>query len=192
MEAPRNDATRPLYEHLDRILFDEQEIRSRLAEMGEQITREYEDRRQLTIVTILQGGVVFLADLIREIHLPLKVDSISVASYHGGTESSGVITFNENRLPDLKDRHVIVLDDILDTGRTMHAITKRFREECSPLSVKTCVLLSKNVERAKAIEADYFGFEVENEFVVGYGLDYNGEYRNLPEIGVLKPEFYTH
>lgn len=192
MDAPRNDATRPLYDHLERILFTEAEIKARLVEMGAQITAEYEDRRQLTIVTILQGGMLFMADLIREIHLPMKVDSISVASYHGGTESSGTITFNENRLPDLKDRHVIVLDDILDTGRTLHAITNRFRNECSPLSVKSCVLLSKKVDRAAQIEADFYGFEVENEFVVGYGLDYNGEYRNLPEIGVLKPEFYTH
>ncbi len=192
MDAPRNDATRPLYDHLDRILLNEEQIRSRIAEMGAQITAEYNGQRALTVVTILQGGALFMADLIREIHLPLKIESISVASYHGGTESSGKVTFNENRLPDIDNRHVIVMDDILDTGRTLHAITNCFLEECSPLSVKSCVLLSKKVDRAAQIEADYFGFEVENEFVVGYGLDYDGEYRNLPEIGVLKPEFYSH
>ena len=92
-------------------------------------------------------------------------------------------------MPNLDGRHVILLDDILDTGRTLAAIKKRFQEECNPLSVKIAVLLSKKVERAEEVNADYVGFEVGNEFVVGYGLDYNGEYRNLPLIGVLKPEY---
>lgn len=155
--------------------------------MGEEITRDYFGK-DLSIVTILQGGAVFMADLIREIPLPLKTGSISVASYEG-SQSTGTVTFLQNELPDLAGRHVLILDDILDTGRTLDAIRRRIMEECSPASVKIVVLLSKRIERAEKIEADYVGFEVGNEFVVGYGLDYNGEYRNMPMIGVLKKEY---
>lgn len=184
------DSDRILYDHLDRILFDGETIRGRVVEMGAEIGRDY-DGLPLTIVTILQGGAVFMADLIREIHLPLKIESVSVASYHGETQSSGRVTFHQNRLPDIGGRHVLVLDDILDSGRTIDAIVSRFREECEPLSVKTCVLLSKKIERAAAIEADYCGFEIAGEFVVGYGLDFRGEYRNLPVIGVLSEDYQS-
>ena len=178
------DSDRVLYDHLERILFDGEAIRKRVTEMGAEISRDY-DGLPLTIVTILQGGAVFMADLIREIHLPLKIESVSVASYHGETESSGRVTFHQDRLPDLAGRHVIVLDDILDTGRTLNAIVHRFEDECRPLSVKTCVLLSKQIERPVSIEADYCGYEIGDDFVVGYGLDFRGEYRNLPVVGVL-------
>ena len=177
-----------IYDRLDRVLVDEAALRARIAEMGRAISSDYRDR-PLTVVTILQGGAVFMADLIREIHLPMKLDSVSVSSYHGGTESSGRVTFHQSRLPDISGRHALVLDDILDSGRTLDAILRRFREECDPLSLKTCVLLSKRVARAVPMEADYVGFEIGDEFVVGYGLDYDGEYRNLPAIGVLKPEW---
>ncbi len=177
-----------LYDHLDRVLIDADTLRSCVVEMGARLTRDFAGR-PLTVVTILQGGAVFMADLVREIHLPMKLESISVASYHGGTESSGTVTFHQSRLPDIDDRHVLLLDDILDSGRTIDAILRRFREERRPLSLSVCVLLSKQVERAVPVEADYAGFEIGNEFVVGYGLDYDGEYRNLPVIGVLKPEW---
>ncbi|NNE94194.1 MAG: hypoxanthine phosphoribosyltransferase [Verrucomicrobiales bacterium] len=181
MSGPRN--------HLERILFGETEIRKCIADLGAAITKDYKDKRPLSVVTILQGGALFMADLIREIHLPLKIESISVSSYEG-TSSSGTVKFHQNGMPDLNGRHVLILDDILDSGRTLFAIQSRFEGECQPLSIQTCVFLSKQCERAVEIEADYVGFEVGDEFVVGYGLDYNGEYRNLPEIGVLKPEFY--
>lgn len=183
-----SDSDRILYDHLDRILFDGEAIRGRVVEMGAAISRDYEGL-PLTIVTILQGGAVFMADLIREIHLPLKIESVSVASYHGEIVSSGKVTFHQTRLPDLEGRHVLVLDDILDTGRTLTAIVNRFRDECGPLSVKTCVLLSKKIERPVDIEADYCGYEIGDDFVVGYGLDFKGEYRNLPVIGVLGEAF---
>lgn len=175
-------------ERLERILFDQVTIRSCIAEMGAKITADYAGG-DLTIVAVLQGGVLFLADLIREIHLPLRMDSISVASYHGGTTSSGTVTFHQNRLPEVEGRDVIVLDDILDSGRTLSAIMERIEAECRPRSLRSAVLLSKQVERAVPIEADYRGFEIGDEFVVGYGLDYQGEYRNLPMIGVLKREW---
>lgn len=185
---PLPSAQEMLYDRLDHVLVDEPALRARIREMGEKITADYRDR-PLTVVTILQGGAVFMADLIREIHLPMKLDSVSVSSYHGGTESSGRVTFHQSRLPDISGRHALILDDILDSGRTLDAILRRFREECSPLSLRTCVLLAKRVERAVPMEADYTGFEIGDEFVVGYGLDYDGEYRNLPAIGVLKPEW---
>jgi len=175
-------------ERLERILFDQARIRECIAAMGARITADYAGS-ELTIVAVLQGGILFLADLVREIRLPLRLDSISVASYHGGTVSSGTITFQQTRLPDVEGRDVLVLDDILDSGRTLSAITARLREECSPKSVRSAVLLSKQVERAVPIEADYEGFGIGDEFVVGYGLDYRGEYRNLPVIGVLKEEW---
>ncbi|MDF1850210.1 MAG: hypoxanthine phosphoribosyltransferase [Verrucomicrobiales bacterium] len=175
------------HEDLERVLFDQQAIRERVAEMGEAITADFAGR-EVVIIAVLQGGVLFLADLIREIDLPMKIDSISVASYHGGTESSGTVTFHQNHLPDVEGKKVIVLDDILDTGRTLAAIVDRLNREGRPESIHTAVLLSKRIERAMPIEADYFGFEVGDEFVVGYGLDYAGRYRNLPVVGVLKPE----
>lgn len=176
-----------LHHRLDRVLFGEEEIRRRVAEMGRLIERDYAGK-PLTIVTILQGGAVFMADLIREIRLPLRLDSVSVSSYGGGTVSSGRVTFLQERLPEVDGRHVLLLDDILDSGRTLRAIRDRFLEERDPLSLRVAVLLSKRVERAEEVRAEYAGFEVDDEFVVGYGLDCDGEFRNLPSIGVLKRE----
>lgn len=173
---------------LKSVLIDAGTLRTRIAEMGRQITRDYAGR-DLAVVTILQGGAVFMADLIREIHLPMTIGSVSVASYHGATESSGTVTFHQSRMPDIRGKDVLVLDDILDTGRTLAAILRRFGEECEPASMKVCVLLEKDVERAEPVRADYRGFSIGDEFVVGYGLDYDGEYRNLPMIGVLSEEF---
>lgn len=174
--------------HLERVLYEQSAIRARVSEMGKSITSDYAGG-SLSVITVLHGGILFMADLVREINLPLHLDSISVASYHGGTESSGTVTFQQTTMPDVEGRDVLILDDILDTGRTLAAIRKKLVSECNPRSVKSAVLLSKMIPRAVDVEADYVGFEVGNEFVVGYGLDYGGEYRNLPMIGVLKPEY---
>jgi hypoxanthine phosphoribosyltransferase len=174
--------------HLEKVLIDSRSLRKRLIEMGRQITEDYRGR-ELAIVTILQGGMVFMADLIREVHLPLTIGSVSVASYHGGTTSSGTVTFHQSKMPDIRGKHVLVLDDILDSGRTLAAILRRFEEECQPASMKVCVLLEKQVERTETVDAHYCGFSIGDEFVVGYGLDYDGQYRNLPMIGVLSEEF---
>lgn len=183
-----DSASGRLDDRLERILFDQAAIRRCIAEMGARITEDFAGG-DLTIVAVLQGGVLFLADLIREIRLPLRMDSISVASYHGGTQSSGTVDFHQSRLPEVEGRDVVVLDDILDSGRTLAAIMDRIASECRPRSLRSAVLLSKRVERAVPIEADYRGFEIGDDFVVGYGLDYRGEYRNLPVIGVLKSEW---
>lgn len=171
------------------VLHHETTILSRLDGMARDIMRDYHGK-ELTVVAILQGGLILMADLLRRVQLPLQIESLSVSSYHGGTESTGTVTFNQTRLPDLNGRHVILLDDILDSGRTLHAIRGRFEAECRPASVRICVLLRKRKQRACVVEADYVGFDINDEFVVGYGLDYRGRYRNLPYIGVLKPEAY--
>lgn len=178
-------------ERLERVLFDQAQIRECIGKMGALITEDFRGE-PLTIIAVLQGGVLFMADLIREIRLPLRIDSISVSSYHGGTKSSGRVSFLQAEMPNIEGRNVLLVDDILDTGRTLAAIVERFQEECKPKSIRTAVLLSKQIERAVEVDADYVGFEVGDEFVVGYGLDYEDEYRNLPMIGVLKPEWIHH
>ena len=167
-----------------RVLLDEQSIAARVNELAEEITEYYRDK-PLTVIAVLNGSLVFAADLLRRIPLPLKLDCISVASYHGGTESSGVVTFLQSTLPDVGGRHILLLDDILDTGRTLGAIREKLSTEANPIDVRIAVLLRKCKARAVAVEADYIGFNIGDEFVVGYGLDYQGEYRNLPTIGAL-------
>ena len=177
-----------MHDHIEQILFDEDRILARLDEIGAQITRDYEGK-DLVVVPILHGGLILVADLLRRVRLPLKMECLSVASYHGGTESSGKVTFNQLDLPDLDGAHVLVIDDILDSGRTLDAIGRKIVEECAPADLRICVLLDKKTERAVDVEPDYVGFEVGDEFVIGYGLDYQGRYRNLPYIGTLKEEY---
>jgi len=177
-----------MHSHLDAILFHETTILSRLDEVGCQLTRDYAGR-ELTVILILHGGIFFAADLLRRINLPLQVTSLSVSSYHGGTQSSGTVTFHQSALPDVRGRHVLIVDDILDTGGTLATVRLRIEEECQPASIRLCVLLEKRRPRPAGIQADYVGFQIGDEFVVGYGLDYQGHYRNLPLIGTLKTEF---
>lgn len=174
-----------MFADVERVLFHEQTILSRLDVLAGLITEEYRGK-ELTVVAILNGSLIFMADLLRRVPLPLKLDCISVSSYHGATESSGVVTFDQISMPDVDGRHVLVIDDILDTGRTLHAICGKLRSEARPRSVRICILLRKNKARAQKFEADFVGFEIADEFVVGYGLDYQEHYRNLPFIGVLR------
>ncbi|MDX2080359.1 MAG: hypoxanthine phosphoribosyltransferase [Terrimicrobiaceae bacterium] len=166
-----------------KILYHESTILSRLDEMAHGITEDYRDKN-LTVIAILNGSFIFMADLLRRIPLPLQVDCWSVSSYHG-TKSTGEVRFRQTQLADVRGRHVLILDDILDSGVTLHAIKERLAAESGAASIRVCVLLRKQVERTRAIDADYVGFDIPNEFVVGYGLDYNEQYRNLPFIGVL-------
>jgi len=173
-------------ENVEKVLIHQQTIFSRLDVLGEQITQDYKDK-DLTIISLLNGSIVFTADLLRRIRIPLKLDCWSISSY-SGTKSSGEIKFRQQIITDVNNRHVLILDDILDSGLTLHTIKDQLLKQSSPLSVKTCVLLNKNVKREKDVECDYFGFKIENEFVIGYGLDYNEHYRNLPYIGVYKQD----
>ena len=171
---------------LDRILFDEKTILRRLDELAAQISADYHGC-ELTVIAILNGSLIFMADLLRRIPLPLKLDCLSVASYHGGLQTSGELIFRQVASPDVAGRHILLLDDILDSGTTLDGIQERL-ETASPRSVRICVLLRKTKLRQRAIDADYIGFDIADEFVVGYGLDYMERYRNLPYIGVLRKE----
>lgn len=175
-----------MQDDLERVLFDEKTILARLDEIAAQITDDYRER-DLTVIAVLNGSLIFMADLLRRIPLPLKLDCLSVASYHGGTKSSGDVVFRQVNLPDVEGRHILVLDDILDSGLTLNAIRRKL-EEANPRSIRVCVLLEKQIQRSAPVEADYIGFKIGNEFVVGYGLDYMERYRNLPCIGVLRKD----
>jgi hypoxanthine phosphoribosyltransferase len=175
-----------MQEDLERVLFDEPTIRRRLDEIAAQISSDYENR-ELTVIAVLNGSLIFVADLLRRIPLPLKLDCLSVASYHGGTMSTGEVFFKQIVLPDVAGRHILILDDILDSGVTLAAIREKLMME-RPLSVKICVFLRKLKARVRPVEADYVGFNIGDEFVVGYGLDYMERYRNLPCVGVLRKD----
>jgi hypoxanthine phosphoribosyltransferase len=170
---------------LERVLFEEATILRRLDEMAAQISEDYRDR-ELTVVAILSGSLMFMADLFRRIPLPLKLDCLSVASYHGKTETSGKVLFKQV-VPDVEQRDILILDDILDSGRTLAAVREKL-QMASPRSIRVCVLLRKKKLHERPANADYVGFEIEDEFVVGYGLDFMERYRNLPCIGVLRKE----
>jgi hypoxanthine phosphoribosyltransferase len=170
---------------LQRVLFRAEEIAARLDQLAVQITEDYRGK-ELTVLAILNGSLIFMSDLLRRIPLPLQLDCLRVKSYFGATVSSGRVEFDHGVLPQMEGRHVLLLDDILDSGNTLSAIIETIRLEAAPLSLKSCVLLRKIRKRSLPIEADYVGFDIEDEFVVGYGLDYEERYRNLPLIGVLK------
>jgi hypoxanthine phosphoribosyltransferase len=169
---------------LEKVLFDEPAIHRRLDDMAAQISNDYRDR-ELTVIAVLHGSLMFVADLLRRIPLPLKLDCLSVASYHGKAQSSGEVVFKQITLPDIEGRDILVLDDILDSGFTLAAVRETLKT-ARPHSIRICVLLSKKKQRAREVEADYVGFEIEDKFVVGYGLDFRERYRNLPYIGVLR------
>jgi len=171
---------------LERMLFDEPAIHRRLDEIAAQISKDYRDR-ELTVIAVLNGSLIFIADLLRRIPLPLKLDCLSVASYHGKAKTSQEVIFKQVGLPDVADRNILLLDDILDSGHTLAAIREKLKT-ANPRSIRICVLLSKKKERSRQVDADYVGFEIEDEFVVGYGLDFMEQYRNLPYIGVLRRE----
>ncbi len=171
---------------IERVLFDAPAIHKRIDELAAQITADYPDV-ELTVIALLTGSLMFMSDLLRRIPLPLKLDCLSVATYQGKTATSGDVVFKELAVPDVADRDVLILDDILDTGHTLAAVRKRL-ETVKPRSMRVCVLLSKRKQRARDVQADYIGFEIDDEFVVGYGLDFMERYRNLPYIGILRRE----
>ena len=171
---------------LERVLFDEPAIHRRLDDIAAQVSSDYRDR-ELTVIAVLHGSLMFVADLLRRIPLPLKLDCVSVASYHGNAQTSSEVVFKEVPVPDVVGRDVLILDDILDSGYTLAAIRERL-DTAKPRSIRVCVLLSKKKQRAREVNADYVGFEIEDEFVVCYGLDFMERYRNLPYIGFLRKE----
>ena len=175
----------PMHDDVDAILFHTTTILARLDEIARDLTAEYRGK-ELTVVAVLNGSLMFVADLLRRIPLPLKLDCISVSSYRGDVVTSGEVIFNQLAMPDINGRHVLIVDDILDSGLTLHAIREKLERETHPKSIRICVLLRKQKTRKASVNADYIGFDIGDEFVVGYGLDYQERYRNLPFIGALR------
>ena len=176
-------------ENIQSILLTEEQIQARVAELGQILTEEYRDKDPV-IVGVMKGVVVFYADMIRQIKVPCQMDFMWISSY-AGTNSTGSMVVRRDISSDIKGRHVLILEDIFDTGNSLDFTVKHLLAK-EPASVKICTLLDKPSRRREGItlQADYVGFTVPNEFVVGYGLDYNEYYRNLPYVGILKPEAY--
>lgn len=184
---PRSYIPEHLRKDVKTLLIGEWQIAHRVEELANHIMEEFRDK-DLVVVSLLNGTIMFLADLIRQINMPMHLDFIGVSSYGSGTESRELVYTKDLRL-DVKGRDVLLVDDILDTGRTLKDVKGRLNK-LQPRTIKTCVLLDKPDRRSEEVQADYVGFEVPDFFVVGYGLDYAERYRNLPFIGVLKPEMY--
>lgn len=172
---------------VERVLITDSQIAQRLRALSRQIQRDFAGR-EMVVVSLLNGTVMFLADLIRHLSLPLRLDFIGVSSYGSGTKSGELIFTKELRL-DVRGRDVLLVDDILDTGKTMCRVLARMRE-LEPRRIRICVLLNKAARRTENVQADYVGFEIPDFFVVGYGLDFAERYRNLPFVGVLHPHVY--
>ena len=166
------------------ILLTEQQIQTRLDSLGAEIQNDY-GGRELTVVAILTGTVMFAADLLRRIPGPLRLDYIGLSSYHGTTKTTGDLVLTKSLKLDVKDRHVLLVDDILDTGHTL-VKARQMMLDLGPLSLKSCVFLEKEVPHVNDIRADYVGFRIPNKFIVGYGLDYQERYRNLPFVATLQ------
>ena len=172
---------------VERVLIMEEQIARRIKILAREIERDFRGR-EMVVVSLLNGTVMFLADLIRHLNLPLRLDFIGVSSYGLGTESGDLVFTKELRL-DVRGRDVLLVDDILDTGRTMSRVLPKIRA-LQPRRIKICVLLDKPSRRVEKVKADYVGFEIPDLFVVGYGLDFAERYRNLPFVGVLHPHIY--
>lgn len=170
-------------------LITEEELHSKVAELGKKISEDYRDKN-LLMVSVLKGSVVFMADLMREVTIPCEIDFMCVSSYGSGVKTSGVVKIIKDLDIDLKDRDLLIVEDILDSGMTLSYI-KAMLEQRGTRSIKICTLLDKPERRQADIKADYSCFNVPDEFVVGYGLDYDEKYRNLPYVGILKPEVYN-
>ena len=170
------------------ILLTEEQIQAKVAELGSQISNDMAGR-QLTLVSVLKGSLPFMADLMRAISLPLRIDLMEVSSYGGETETSGTVRILKDLSSSIEDRDVLIVEDIIDTGLTLNYLTG-YLQGRSPRSLRICALLDKPARRLVEIPIDYRGFEIPDEFVVGYGLDFGEYYRNLPYIGVLRRELY--
>ena len=178
----------PMHQDVERILLTEQQIQERLAEIGAQITEDYAEEPPI-LVGVLKGAVMVVADLARKIDLRTDMDWMAVSSYGSGTKSSGVVRIIKDLGADITDRHVLVVEDIIDSGLTLNWLLSNLRSR-GPKSVEICTLLRKPEAARVQIDVKYVGFDIPNEFVIGYGLDYAETYRNLPYVGVLKRSVY--
>ena len=178
-----------LEKDIKKVMISHDEIVDAAKKLGAQLTKDYQDKNPI-LVGVLKGSVPFMAELVKHIDTHVELDFMVVSSYHGGTSSSGVINIKKDVDQDVSGRHVLFIEDIIDTGQTLKNLRDMFKDR-NVASVKIATLLDKPEGRVVEIEADYTCFTIPNEFVVGYGLDYNENYRNIPYVGVLKEEVYT-
>ncbi len=179
-----------IHKDVEKVLFSESDLAEVTQKIADKVNTDYQDK-ELLVVGVLKGSILFLADLFRSLTVDCKLDFVSASSYGNGTVSSGKIAFKKAPDADLKGKNILLVEDILDTGNTLYFI-KNYMYEQGAESVKVCTLFDKPSRRQKPITADYYGMTVPDLFIVGYGLDYDERYRNLPYIGVLKPEIYKN
>ena len=177
-----------IFDDIKSVMISEKEIAAKVAELGRQISEDYRGKN-LLMVSVLKGSVVFVADLMRAITIPVSIDFMSVSSYGSGTKHSGVVKIIKDIDIDLEGMDLLIVEDILDSGKTLHYL-RELLEGRNPASVRIATLLDKPSRREADVKPDYCGFTVPDEFIIGYGLDYAEKYRNIPYIGVLKPELY--
>ena len=177
-----------IHADVEEILLTEDQIQARVAALGAQLTADYAGLEPV-LISVLKGSIVFLADLVRGVELPLSIDIMEVSSYGAATETSGQVRILKDLSNPIEGRHVIVVEDIIDTGLTLNYLLRYLREK-GPTSLRICCLLDKPARRLTEIPIDYVGFTIPDRFVVGYGLDYGERYRNLPYVGVLRPSVY--
>ncbi len=180
-----------MHQDIADILVSEEDLQARIAALGQQITRDYQDKTNLLLLGVLKGAVPFIADLARAINLPLELDYMAISSYGNSTQSSGVVRILKDLEGPINQKHVLIVEDIIDSGLTLSYLIDLLMQR-KPRSLSICTLLDKGRMRQKAVEAAYIGFSIPDKFVVGYGLDYAQIYRNLPYIGILKPSVYEH
>lgn len=178
-----------LEENIERVLLSEEQIQNRIVEIAEQINKDYEGK-SLIMIGILRGAVMFFTDLAKKLTIPVKMDFMAVSSYSGGTRTSGVVRMVHDLAENIEGKDVLIVEDIVDSGLTLSYLVENLKLR-KPNSIKICCLLDKPYQRTRKITTDYVGFEIADEFVIGYGLDYEEYYRNIPYIGVLKPETYS-
>jgi len=179
-----------MLEDIQEVLIPSEVLKEKVKELGRIISEDYKGK-DLVVICVLKGGVVFYADLIREITVPMEMDFMAVSSYGASTRSSGVVKIMKDLDTNINDKHVLIVEDIIDTGLTLKHL-KELLSTRGPLSVKICSALDKPSRRKVDIEIEYKGIEIPDKFVVGYGLDYSGKYRNLPDVCVLKPSVYSN
>lgn len=176
---------------IDRIMINEEEIQTKVSEIAKRITEDYKNvKEEILLVGILKGSVVFLSDLCRKIDIPVSIDFISISSYGNSTQSTGDVRVLKDLDRNIEDKHIIIVEDIIDSGYTLEYLLASIKAKKAK-SVKIATLLSKPSRRVVDVPVDYIGFEIEDEFIVGYGIDYAEKYRNLPFIGVIKREVYS-
>src|SRR6266849_8061324 len=179
-----------MHHDIQEVLLTTEEIQAKIVELGKQITDDYTGKN-LVLLGTLKGAVPFIGDLAQAINLPLEIDYMAISSYGNRTQSTGVVRILKDLEGPVQHKHVLIVEDIIDSGLTLHYLMDVLRQR-KPLSLRVCALLDKKRERIKPVHLDYTGFQIPNQFVVGYGLDYAQLYRNLPYIGILKPSVYQN